>query len=260
MPIHPAIRLTVDEDRPQTDPMSSSQRPIVISFSSPKGGVGKSTTCACLAGSLAARGHKVHILDTDTNRTLADWVSDFPQDTTGITVEAIPEGTNLLSHLRELCATLDGFIFVDVAGAWETYALAAASVADLVISPAKLNVPDLKMAAKTRAFLDHLATTLGHPITHRVLINEVSALASSHYQQGAFKSLERAPFTAFKTLIVNRAPFAEIFSTGQTPHFADQGREPVKKAVAQLDELTDEVLAVIGIAGQIETVPTKIAA
>jgi len=240
--------------------MSLHQRPIVISFSSPKGGVGKSTTCACLAGSLAARGNKVHILDTDTNRTLADWALDFPQDTTGITVEAISEGTNLLGHLRQLCSTLDGFIFVDVAGAWETYALAAASVADLVISPAKLNVPDLKMAAKTRAFLDHLGTTLGRPITHRVLINEVSALASSHYQRGAFKSLESAPFTAFNTLIGDRAPFAEIFSTGQTPHFADQSREPVRKAVAQLDELTNEVLATIDAASQDIPMLTKVAA
>ena len=227
--------------------MTDHQRPTVIAFTSPKGGVGKSTTCACLAGALAARGHRIHILDTDANRTLADWALDFPQDLAGVTVEAIPEGTDLLAHLRLLCSGLDGFIFVDVAGAWETYALAAASVADLVITPAKLNVPDLKMAAKSKALIDHLAAQLGRPVLHRVLINEVSPLVSSHYQRGAFKSLANAPFTAFETLIIHRAPLAEIFSTGQTPHFADQTRESVQKAVVQLDALTDEVLRTLAL-------------
>lgn len=225
--------------------MTAKQRPLIIAFASGKGGVGKSTTCACLAGALAARGHRVHILDTDTNRTLADWAQDFPQELAGITVEAITEGTDLLTHLKVLCATLDGFVFVDVAGAWETYALAAISVADLVITPAKLNVPDLKMAAKAKAFVDHVAKDAGYPILHRVLINEVSPLVSSHYQRGAFKSLASAPFTSFETVILNRASIAEFFSTGATPHFAEQSRESVQKAVAQLDSLADEVLHLI---------------
>lgn len=52
----------------------------------------------------------------------------------------------------------------------------------------------------------------------------------------------------FETVIHGRAAYAELFLTGQTPHTADKSREPVIKAVAQLDAFTDEVLEILDVA------------
>jgi chromosome partitioning protein len=49
---------------------------MIIACASSKGGVGKSTTCACLAGAFAHLGEMVHIVDLDQNRTVSRWFQD----------------------------------------------------------------------------------------------------------------------------------------------------------------------------------------
>ena len=43
---------------------------MILTFASSKGGVGKSTTCACLAGAFAKAGENVHIIDLDNRLRL----------------------------------------------------------------------------------------------------------------------------------------------------------------------------------------------
>ena len=50
-----------------------SASPFIITFASPKGGVGKSTTCLAIAAALASRGEPVLILDLDQTNTLIRW-------------------------------------------------------------------------------------------------------------------------------------------------------------------------------------------
>jgi chromosome partitioning protein len=60
---------------------------MIISFTSSKGGVGKSTACAAIACELARQGGRVLIYDLDRNRTLESWCNRAkPQ---GITVQAV---------------------------------------------------------------------------------------------------------------------------------------------------------------------------
>ena len=47
----------------------------VISFVSPKGGVGKTTATLLLAGELAHAGGTVRIIDADPNLPIEDWAS-----------------------------------------------------------------------------------------------------------------------------------------------------------------------------------------
>ena len=48
----------------------------IITCASSKGGVGKSTTCVCLAGAFAKAGDTVHIIDLDSNGTVSRWLGD----------------------------------------------------------------------------------------------------------------------------------------------------------------------------------------
>jgi Mrp family chromosome partitioning ATPase len=53
---------------------------------SSKGGVGKSTTCVCLAGAFAKAGDTVHIIDLDSNGTVSRWLGDDSLRPRAITV------------------------------------------------------------------------------------------------------------------------------------------------------------------------------
>ena len=92
-----------------------------------------------------------------------------------------------------------------------------------------------------------LGEKVGKPILHRLLLNEVSHIWPT-YQRAALESAKSSGLVRFETIIHERAPFAEIFLAGETPHFADRSREPIVKAIAQIDALTEEVLDLLQIA------------
>jgi chromosome partitioning protein len=53
----------------------------------------------------------------------------------------------------------------------------------------------------------------------------------------------RSGVPMLKTFLMQRAPLTEMFLTGLPPHYADTSREPVRNAIAQLDDLVAEILA-----------------
>lgn len=212
---------------------------IIIAFASPKGGAGKSTTCAALSGALTRRGAPVHVVDLDPSRTLHRWFNRFHPDLPNFKVEAVHEA-DFMSHIRSIYANHRGFILVDVAGALDKAMIKAATLAHLTISPAKLSEPDIVEAIKLHRELDDLAQSIGKPIPHRLLVNEVSPLLPT-YQRAALADIERSGLERFQTLVTERAAYAEIFLTGLPPHYADQTREPVRKAVLELDMFAREI-------------------
>ena len=222
---------------------SRSAEPLrIIAFASPKRGVGKSTMCACVASVLAHRGYPVTVLDIDQNRTLHQWALRFPKLAEHITVEPV-DGDDLIERVKELYQTTSGFLLIDVAGAFQTATIAAATIAHLTITPAKPSAPDIIEAVKLNREIRELSAKIGKPIVHKVLINGVSPIWPT-YQRAALSEIERAGLSRFDTCILDRAPYAEMFLTGQPPHFADTSRETIAKAVSQLDDLVDEVLDV----------------
>ena len=70
----------------------STTPPTIIAFASPKGGVGKSTTCLGIAGALAKRNKLVHVVDYDQTETLWTWYSSTGarENIPNLTVEKAP--------------------------------------------------------------------------------------------------------------------------------------------------------------------------
>jgi len=233
--------------KPNDSSMKSRNRPDrvqrVMTFASSKGGVGKSTVCAAVAGALASRGGEVAILDLDQNQTLYRWHQLHGASLPGITVlEVAPDSFN-----QTLLAAKAGgadTILIDVAGAYEATMIKAIAASDLVVTPAKLSEPDLREAAKLLGEVNAFNQRFGSSIAHRLLVNEADSL-DPLYQRHALAELDGSAIKRFGHLMMRRAPYREIFISGMPPHLADKGRGPVKKAIAELDAIVDEVLEVL---------------
>lgn len=226
------------------------QRPTIIAFASPKGGVGKSTSCLNIAGGLARAGYPVHIMDLDQTQTLSRWYQNHGESLTGdaarLTISSSSEGAFPEQFKKVLQNQMEkgGFILLDLAGSFGETMLKAATLADLTITPSKLSEPDIIEATKLSARISQLAKEVDKVIRHRILINEVPSLLPS-FMKHIIDQLPASGLQRFTTMISTRAAYPEAMMTGQTPHFADQTRPAISKAVAELNDLLSEISAVL---------------
>ena len=157
---------------------------MIITCASSRAGVGKSTTCACLAGCFAHLGETVHIVDLDANRTVSRWFHDAKTRPRPITVST-PDPQHLTEHLQELARTIaPDFIMIDVAGAYERALTVAAARAHLTIIPTTLSEADVYEAEKTAAHIDQIFASFGQEAMFRLLLTKVQTL-QSHGQRHA---------------------------------------------------------------------------
>jgi len=215
------------------------KRPAIITFASSKGGVGKSTACAAIAGALAKKYGRVAILDLDQNHTLYRWHQNHKENLPNISVDA-PKPEDFTSDLDRLKTQGHDYILIDVAGSFEAIIIKAIACSDLVITPAKLSEPDLREAAKILGEVRAFNNQFNVSIQHKLLVNDADTL-NPHYQRHALAELDGSPLQRFSQLMMRRAPYREIFIGGLPPHYSDQGRGPVQKAVAELDQIVDEL-------------------
>jgi chromosome partitioning protein len=223
--------------------MNATTPPTIITFASSKGGAGKSTCSAAIAGALAARGSAVTLIDLDVNGTLTRWYKHHADRLPSITVvQATP--STLTQLLAKAASNSSDHIIIDVAGAYEAAMVKAIAASSLVITPAKLSEPDLREAAKVLAEVDAFNRSFNANIPHRLLVNEAETL-NPMYQRHALAEIDASALTRFKHLMNRRAAYREIFLTGLPPHYAEKGRGPIDKAVAELDDIIAEIDATL---------------
>lgn len=222
--------------------MTHTTQPTFIAFASPKGGVGKSTSCLSIAGALAADGQPVHIVDFDQTETLWRWYSSNPtaQALDLITVEKGPSMDDIKPFLKDLWDNRTGYVLIDLAGALTNHMLQLAAFAHLTITPAKLNEPDILEANKLFHQLKELGHHVGKEITHRILLNEVPPFLAA-YQAHMLTQLDASQLVRFPTLMHTRAAYPEAFLTGQPPHFADDSRDTIAKAISEMNAIREDV-------------------
>lgn len=217
---------------------------MIITLASSKGGVGKSTAAACLAGAYAKAGFKSHIVDLDNNHTVARWLSDASVRPSTLTVSA-PEPDELTTHLRNIKASIDpDVILIDVAGAYERALTVAVARANLTIIPACPTEPDVYEASRIAGHVTELFKSHGKKPLYRLLLSRVQPLVS-HSQAHAYREIGRLHLPLFRSMFILRAAYEEIGLTGKTPHFGDKTRQTVAKAVSEIDALTAEIDALI---------------
>lgn len=233
--------------------MSTTTPPTIITFASPKGGAGKSTSCLNIAGALAAKGHSVHIIDFDQSQTLWRWfkaASDMPE-LQNICVEKGPEVITKAIFSAIWRAPVD-FVLIDLAGQLTDDLLRLAVFATLTITPIKISEPDIEEANKLLKQLRGIQKNVRKKIIHRLLVNDVQPMIAA-FEYALLEELKTAELPRFETLIRHRAAYGETFVTAVPPHFADQKRPAVQKAVSEIDSLVIEIKAIIGDADKLGT-------
>ncbi|MDQ8699253.1 ParA family protein [Hyphomicrobium sp. LHD-15] len=209
-----------------------------ISFASPKGGVGKSTSCLAIAGALLAAGEKVRIIDFDQTESIWRWYSNSPiaQATPHLAVEKGPTA-NLDAYIKQLWQSATDYVLLDLAGSLSDLTLMVAAFATLTITPAKVSEPDIIEANKMARSLHAVAKRIGKPVNHRILLNEVPSSISND-EVDLINQIDRSNLRRFSTLIHRRSAYSKSFSRGTLPHFADA---PDRKALAEIDAMMAEI-------------------
>ena len=217
---------------------------MIITCASSKGGVGKSTTVACLAGAFAHVGETVHIVDLDNNRTVSRWFGDASTRPRAITVST-PDPQELTGHLQDLSRNqAPDLILIDVAGSYERALTVAAARANLTIIPATLTEADVFEAAKTAHHIQQIFASFGQEPLFRLLLTKVQSL-SSHAQKHAGSELRRFRLPLLQTALAQRAAYEEIGLSGLPPHYADADRPTVAKALTELNTLRNEITTLV---------------
>jgi chromosome partitioning protein len=235
--------------------MTDDVPPTIIAFASPKGGVGKSTSCLGIAGALAAAGHTVHVADFDQNQTLWAWYATNPSARAipGLTVERAPQmPEDIGPYIEDLYKTRNGYVLLDLAGTLTDVMLLLAAFASLVVIPTKLGWADIMEANKLALKVKEVATRVGKPITHRLLLNEIPLTFLSKSQTYMLDEIEGLGLQRFETLIHERPAYGDPHLTGLPIHFDNQNNAPIKKAVDELNGLFAEVMTIVGESEQTE--------
>ncbi len=217
---------------------------MIISFASSKGGVGKSTICAAIGARLAQRGEEVLILDLDQNRTVERW--GRKAKITGLTVKAI-ERDSFTTVIREAAlSNSTDHILIDLAGAREATVLKAIARSDLVVIPAQASEPDLREALVVVSDIKDVAEEKGGSIPYRLLLTKMPALRT-RVTDFAYEELARQGLPIFRTVMVERVAYREMFLTGFPP-------DPATGAGGEIAALTTEMEEIVK-AAQAQTIP-----
>ncbi len=211
---------------------------MIITFASSKGGVGKSTTCACIASALALEGQRVLLIDLDQNRTLDRWARKAPIP--GLAVTAI-DPKMFVEFFRAAAASGNyDHICIDLAGSREVTLFKVLARSELVVIPAQASEPDLREALVVVGDIRDVREETGKEIPYRLLLTKVFPLRT-RVTDFAYRELERLGLPLFRTALVERSAYREMFLNGRPPTVSEAG----KGAGLEVTSLLAEIRAIV---------------
>jgi chromosome partitioning protein len=184
----------------------------VIAFANPKGGAGKTTAALLLASELASHKAQVTIIDADPERWISQWGK----------LPGVPDNIRIISEVSEDSivdqiadeSTKAQFVIIDLEGTASLMVANAIGMSDLVIIPTQGGSMDAKGAAKMIRLIKNQERMTRRPIAHGVLMTRTSAAVMSRASRNVREQLKSAGVPVFKTGIVERAAFRDIFDYG----------------------------------------------
>ena len=201
----------------------------VLTVASTKGGAGKTTIVMALAGTLAAEGVRVAVVDADPNCAYASWANSAYEGAP-VTVRAEADETRLAEAIDDLSPVAD-LVLIDTAGFGNRAALLAIAAADAVLVPCTPSRADVEQAAKTLQLVEGAARAARRPIPARIVPSRVKHTTA--VTKHTMAELDGAELPRTAAGIGDRVAFAEMTFSGRVPASGDAGQE-VASLIAEL--------------------------
>jgi chromosome partitioning protein len=174
-----------------------------------------------LAGTLAAEGLRIAVVDADPNRAYASW-AEGAYEGPPVAVRAEADEARLAEAIDEVAPEAD-LVLVDTAGFGNRAALLAMAAADAVLVPCTPSRADVEQAAKTLQLVDGAARAARRAIPARVVPSRLKhATAVSRH---AVAELDAATLPRTAAGVGDRVAFAEMTFSGRVPAGGDAGQE-----------------------------------
>ena len=205
----------------------------ILTVASTKGGAGKTTIIMALAGTLAAEGLRVAVVDADPNRAYASWASGAYEGAK-MEVRAEADETRLADAIDELAPNAD-IVLIDTAGFGNRAALLAIAAADAVLVPCTPSRSDIEQASKTLQLIEGAARAARRAIPARVVPSriKVTTAVSKH----ALAELDAGELPRTMTAIGDRVAFAEMTFSGRVPNGTTDAGQEIANLIAELREI-----------------------
>ena len=214
----------------------------VITFSSPKGGAGKTTAATLLATELAERGAKIVVIDADPNKNVVDWAS-LPGKPDNLSVVA-DVGEDTIVDAIEAAAAKAAFVVVDLEGTASLMASYAISMSDFVVIPMQGSQLDAKQAARQMKLIKAQERIVQRAIPFAVLFTRSNPALQPKTQRHIEERFAELGVPVLGVRLFDREAFRAIFSFGGSlAKLADKGVGNLAAAKTNARDFAAEIVA-----------------
>lgn len=216
----------------------------VISFANPKGGAGKTTSALVLATTLNKMGASVTLIDADPMGWIARWADISPDN--GIKLVNNITRDNIVDTV-EIASADTQIVIIDLEGVASVIATYAVALSDIVITPIQPSSMDAEAGGEAFTMVASQGRLQKRIIPHFVLFNRTNAAIMSRAHRAVKGQLDRVGACSFKSSLVERVAFKEMFSFGGDLYGMDQEKvNGVPKAISNAEEFATELLEKLG--------------
>lgn len=215
----------------------------VISFISPKGGVGK-TTAATLMATQLSRKTQVIVIDADPNRPILAW-SQLAGCPANIRIVSDANQENILDKIEEASGEAP-FVVVDCEGTASLTVAYAIGASDLVVVPTQGSQLDAKQAAKALSLIKNTERQSRRPIPHAVLLTRTNPVIKPRTLSAIHEQLKSHGIKLFETQLHEREAFKAMFSFGGTLETLDRTQVAnIDKAIFNARDFVAEAIRLL---------------
>lgn len=206
----------------------------LVTFTSFKGGAGKSTALMAAVPGLLQAGKRIALFEADENDTLSVWRTNAREIGTWDEAATIHEATDLKAFEASYeKAEKDGvdLVLVDSKGGASELNTAVLVGSDLILIPTSLTTIDIDGALSTFQFVYHLLKTNG--------LETPVAMLMTRFPTGRFTASEKESVEILKKVpqmtaqLPQRSAFAEIQALGMLHLYGERLRADGKKILAR---------------------------